>query len=152
MNLQGCPPDSKSGASASFATSAKPFQFTTFAEKRQPFPRKKAAKGRLSLNFSYCSSGAPLCICNRARTDGCNNPRRSRRNRRRDGRSRSNRAGKSSSYSANRHSPGRSSRFRFPNRRNNRRARGHSHSIDRSRNFHCNRTRCSRTAANKANT
>lgn len=47
LNLQGCPPDSKSGASASSATPAWPFQCTTFCRKRQPFTKKRRPKSRL---------------------------------------------------------------------------------------------------------
>ena len=159
MNLQGCPPDSKSGASANFATSAYDNSLHHLPQKCNRLYRKRRLKAAFP-SFSYCSSSA-LCTCSRAHTDGCSNPRRSRRSRRHACRSPSSRAG--SNNSANRYSPARSS-DRYGYSRSNRCVPARTRSPVQSNSAHCRyvpaRIRSlghssfdrSRTATNKANT
>ena len=147
LNLQGCPPDSKSGASASSATPAWPFQCTTFCRKRQPFTKKKAAE---KPPFPPLSRYSTDCICSTAHTGGYSIPHRSRRKRRRDGRIRSSFSrSRSSTANANPHSTAKNalcgSHLRFHKRRS--RKRGSAHIRNRSRGHSR-----SRTAVNRANT
>ena len=110
MNLQGCPPDSKSGASASFATSASVYKCTLFSAKNQQKLRSKARRIRPSLRekrrplrlirafrpvFPQRKGGTHAafpfncrssCICSRARTDVHSTPCRRRRPRPHGGR------------------------------------------------------------------